>query len=66
VRPLDQVPGIQAQAGVADALWAVGAALATGGLVLAFALDDEVPAQEAQATAACGPTGCVAGVRGTF
>ncbi len=73
VRPLDSVGGIQAQANAADGLWAGGTALAAAGLVLAFALNDDIStAPEGDAappptvSAACTSTGCMSYVQGAF
>jgi len=53
---------ITTEAGVADALWITGAVVAVTGLVLAFALPDDVtqPGETPAPTvsAGCGPTGC--------
>lgn len=62
--PSDARPGIesaQTLANVADGLLFGGLAVAAVGVVLVFVLTD---GGDTEATAACGPTGCV--VRGTF
>ncbi len=67
--PLTRRSSILAQAAVSDALWIGGATLAAAGLVLAFALDDDVPPREANepsVSAGCGPTGCAASVAVSF
>lgn len=74
VRPLDSVGGIQAQANAADGLWAGGTALAAAGLVLAFALNDDIstnPESDSSpppptVSAACTTTGCMSYVQGAF
>ena len=76
VRPLDAAGGIQAQANVADALWATGTALTAAGLVLAFALNDDIsttPEGDGSdspppptVSAACTSTGCMSFVQGAF
>lgn len=71
VRPLDRVGGIQTQANIADALWIGGATLSAAGLVLAFALNDDISTDATasstpQVSAACGPMGCSASIQGAF
>ncbi|MBX3271239.1 MAG: tetratricopeptide repeat protein [Sandaracinaceae bacterium] len=50
---------------VGDVLWIGGAVVAATGLVLTFVLT-EGGGESATAAVSCGPTGCHAGVRGTF
>ncbi len=59
---------IQTEAAAADALWIGGAVIAATGLVLAFALPDDVASSEGQpqVSAGCSPTGCSGSVRFAF
>lgn len=57
---------IQSQALVGDVLWISGAAITAAGLVLAFALPDVYPDEEAPVTAGCSTTECRASLRLRF
>lgn len=48
---------------IADPLWIVGAVVAATGLVLTLLLHEE---RETEVSARCAPSGCMAGIRGTF
>ena len=60
-----QYDDAQTLALVGDVLWIGGAVVAATGLVLTFVLT-EGGGESATAAVSCGPTGCHAGVRGTF